>query len=153
MRLLFRLVGLVFSLGGWALAAASVYVIRTPEKITVLPRDKVEFRQIADVWADTRTWTLADAAAHPAMVKRLLERDKALLLAHLAPDADERELKRKLESAVEKGESETRKDQTLPEAIKGTVFNPKSRRSDAPLAKAGGADQSWLDLARSLDFD
>src|SRR5690606_24767307 len=94
---------LMVTLGGWALAAASLYVVRTPERITVLPRDRVEFLAIHKVFVDTRQWELADVADHPAVVRRLLDRDKTTLLRHLAPEASEQELARLLEEAVQRG--------------------------------------------------
>ncbi len=154
MKTLFRLVMLMVTLGGWALAAASLYVVRTPERITVLPRDRVEFLAIHKVFVDTRQWELADVADHPAVVRRLLDRDKTTLLRHLAPEASEQELARLLEEAVQRGNA--RNEANLP----GPVNAAEHSTSDWQIAtEAYGARNEanfladWLKLARSLDFD
>lgn len=174
MKTLFRLVVLMLTLGGWALSAASLYVIRTPEKISILPRDRVEFLSLHKTFVDTRNWQMADAAAHPAVVRRLLERDKAALLQHLAPDAGEKELARLLADAIEAGESDQRPAPNAIQTAPSTASQARSRvkthlvgevrRMVRPAAEAAepvgrlepdsdaDAGTSWLDLALSLDF-
>jgi hypothetical protein len=172
-KTLFRLVVLVLMLGGWALAAASLYVIRTPEKISIIPRDKVDFMTIHEVFVDTRGWQVEDASSHPAVVKRMLDRDKVALLQHLAPQASERELTRLLSDAVERGEANLRNEaKSTTSPVKASrETKPKGKphlqgearrvdRGEKAEAKSRPEDKSdglaghpWLSLARSLDFD
>lgn len=87
MKSIFRLLMLVVMLGGWALAGAAVYVVRTPEKILLVPKNRLSFE---DTYVDTRQWTIADVANHPAVVTRMVELGKEDLLIHLV-DADSRD--------------------------------------------------------------
>ena len=62
-------------LAGWGLALAAVHIVRLPEgHIGLVPKDRLG---VADTYVDVRSWTAADAAEHPAFVKRLLEAHKA----------------------------------------------------------------------------
>lgn len=170
MKTLFRLVMLVLTLGGWALAAASVYVIRSPEKITIIPRNRVEFLGIPQVYVDTRAWQLDDVAKHSAVVARMISCGKASLLQHLAPQMGEKELTQRLEDDVRK----SAQDSNQPSSSTGIIINQiKQTRSSSkphlqgktgaktqPDANRPAADQpqpdsagpGWLKLALSLDF-
>lgn len=79
MKKLFRLVVLLLIAGGWGLASSALYVVRTPSKVIVIPKDHLDFK---DTYVDTRQWTLADDAAHPEVVARLVQAGKSDLLAH-----------------------------------------------------------------------
>lgn len=79
-RTLFRLTLWSFFLGGWALAALSMHVVRTPSKVGLIPKDHLGF---TDTFVDARTWTIADLPAHPDLVKRVLEADRAELFGYL----------------------------------------------------------------------
>lgn len=66
-----------FILGGWALAAASLHVVRTPApegrwwlpvQIQFMTKSEMGWK---DTWVDTTKWTEADLAWHPDVVKRL----------------------------------------------------------------------------------
>ncbi len=153
MKTLFRLLMLIFSLGGWVLAAASLYVIRTPEKISILPRDRIEFKQIQEVWTDARPWTMADVSAHPAVVRRLIERDKADLLRFLAPDEGQRDFDRMLREAVEKGESAPTLPATATPTVRAKADLLREVVAQTAKTQAGDEGDSWLTIARSLDFD
>jgi hypothetical protein len=68
-------------LGGWGLAALSLHVVRTPEKIGLIPKDRLGF---TDTFVDARKWTLSDASAHPELIRRVIEADKAELFRYMA---------------------------------------------------------------------
>jgi hypothetical protein len=78
---LFRSVVFVGLVGGWALAASAVHLVRTPTNKfpVILTKDHLCF---TDTYADTRNWTLADDTSHPALVTRLIELHRTDLLAH-----------------------------------------------------------------------
>jgi hypothetical protein len=78
---LFRSVVFVGLVGGWALAASAVHLVRTPTNKfpVILTKDHLCF---TDTYADTRTWTVTDDSAHPALVARLIELHRTDLLAH-----------------------------------------------------------------------
>jgi hypothetical protein len=97
MKSLFRLIVLVLLLVGWGLAALSLYVVRTPEKIGIVTKTNLHWR---DTYVDTRQWTIDDVAKHPALVDRLIKADKTNLLSHVARPQDGRDLKTALEDAV-----------------------------------------------------
>jgi hypothetical protein len=75
---------LAFMFGGWALAAASLHVVRAPAthkycpvNIQFVTKDRLSFK---DTWVDVTQWTPADVKAHPDVVARLEETGKSNLL-------------------------------------------------------------------------
>jgi hypothetical protein len=84
-RSIFRLASWSLFLGGWGLAALSLHVIRTPDRIGLIPKDRLGF---ADTYVDARAWKLDDLSNHPELVKRVLEANKAELFQYLAPGND-----------------------------------------------------------------
>src|SRR2546430_3386900 len=77
---------LAFVLGGWALAAASLHVVRAPGTmawgkipftVQLVPKTTLTFR---DTYVDTTHWTSADVAAHPAFKARLEQANKLQLI-------------------------------------------------------------------------
>lgn len=71
-----------FVFGGWALAAASLHVVRAPgsmcrglipTRVQIIPKNTLTFH---DTWIDTTKWNAADVAAHPVFVDRLQQADK-----------------------------------------------------------------------------
>ncbi|MEM8873380.1 MAG: hypothetical protein AAGD32_03885 [Planctomycetota bacterium] len=81
MKTTIRAIFLLIAVAGWALAALSVHVIRTPEKVVIVPKNRVN---ITDTYVDVREWTIAEVEAHPVVTRRLLQTDKANHLAHVA---------------------------------------------------------------------
>lgn len=80
---MFKLFVLFLLVGGWALAAASLHVVRTPANfltVTVIPKDELSF---ADTYVDTREWTMDDVPKHNDLVCRLLATGNADVLAHV----------------------------------------------------------------------
>ncbi|MBC7782764.1 MAG: hypothetical protein H7144_02910 [Burkholderiales bacterium] len=72
---------IVILLAGWAVAIASLHVVRTPDAVIgVIPKNRLGF---ADSYVDVRTWTAADAAAHPDLLRRLIATDKTHWLKHV----------------------------------------------------------------------
>src|SRR5438445_11825565 len=68
---------LAFVFGGWALAAASLHVVRAsgsmiygkvPFTLMLVPKNTLGF---TDTYVDTTKWNADDLAAHPAQVDRL----------------------------------------------------------------------------------
>jgi hypothetical protein len=86
MKKFFRILVTVLLVGGWTLAASALHVIRTndAQPIKIIPKERVGF---ADTFVDVRAWTVDDAAAHPAVVERLVETGRADALAGVAGDA------------------------------------------------------------------
>jgi large subunit ribosomal protein L7/L12 len=85
-------VALVF--GGWALAAASLHVVRAPGtmafgyvpfKLQLITKNAITFRE---TYVDTTKWSVVDADAHKDFVNRLEQLNKADLVAHVKPAAD-----------------------------------------------------------------
>lgn len=76
MKTLFRIFVLLLLLGGWALAAASLHLVRTTGPVPwvgnliLMPKDHLGYRE---TYADARNWTPADLASHPAIINRLQE--------------------------------------------------------------------------------
>jgi len=80
MKSLFRLVFCALLLAGWGLAGLSLHVIRTPTAIGLIPKSRLG---VTDTYVDTRQWKMSDVAAHPALVKRVLDSGQAYLLGHV----------------------------------------------------------------------
>jgi hypothetical protein len=78
---LFRSASFVALVGGWTVSAAALHLVRTPSNSfpVILTKDHLGFR---DTYVDTRKWTIADDAAHPIVVARLIQLGRADLLGH-----------------------------------------------------------------------
>ena len=84
---------LAFVFGGWALAAASLHVVRgpgsmlhgyVPVNVQIVPKNTLSFKEI---YIDTTKWSAADVAAHETFVNRLKQANKLDLLQAPAPAA------------------------------------------------------------------
>jgi hypothetical protein len=129
---LIRLVYLSLLLGGWSLAALSLHVVRTPDKIGLIPKERLG---ITDTYVDARKWTLADLNNHPVLVKRLLEANKADLFQYLA-DPNKGDISRQLSGASAQAPAE---QNGLLDGLKG-MFAPSGRNSQSqsvPPSEAG----------------
>src|SRR4051812_1235967 len=89
MKTLFRLIVLLLLVVGWGLAALALHIVRTPERVVVIPKNQLGIR---DIYADTRTWTPADLPKHADLVQRLVQAGKAESLRHVVPDTHGRPL-------------------------------------------------------------
>lgn len=74
MKKLILFVVFLFLIAGWALAAASLHVVRTAGPIpkvgglALVPKDRLTYRE---TWLDVTTWTDAQVAAHPSLGRKL----------------------------------------------------------------------------------
>ena len=84
-------VGLMF--GGWALAAASLHVVKSPGSmiygkvpfnVQLVTKNNLTFRE---TYVDTSKWSVADLDNHKDVVARLEQLNKTDALAHLNPTA------------------------------------------------------------------
>jgi len=80
-------VGLMF--GGWALAAASLHVVKSPGSmiygkvpfnVQLVTKNNLTFH---DTYVDTSKWSVSDLDAHKDVVARLEQTNKTDALAHL----------------------------------------------------------------------
>jgi hypothetical protein len=79
MKKFFRSVVFLLLVGGWGLASSAVYVVRTPSKVLVFPKNQLGYH---DTYVDTRIWTLTDDRAHPALVARMMQLNRTDALSH-----------------------------------------------------------------------
>src|SRR3954462_15565069 len=100
MKKIFRLIVLVLLVSGWAVAAASLHVVRDGNRVIVIPKQRLQMREI---YVDTTKWTLDDVARHPAVVQRLIETGKVDVLQHVVPEATGESLNTTLRAAMERG--------------------------------------------------
>jgi len=80
MKNIFRVLVALVLLGGWALAASALYVVRAPGGIVVIPKDCLGFR---DTYVDVTGWDLMQTASHPVVAQRLIETNHADRLSHI----------------------------------------------------------------------
>jgi hypothetical protein len=118
MRHLFRFIVFVLLVGGWSLAAASLYVVRTTgQKVVVIPKDHISFK---DTYVDTRAWTLDNVRQHPAVVKRMIAEGKADLLANTV-DPSRGDVQAQLTEAIEQPAATSPAAQNAAKKIKAGV--------------------------------
>jgi hypothetical protein len=74
MKKLFLFVTFLMLIAGWALAAASLHVVRTTGPIpkvgglALVPKDRLAYRE---TYVDVSTWTDDQLAAHPSLGRKL----------------------------------------------------------------------------------
>ena len=73
MKKIFKFLVFILLIGGWALAALSLHVIRTPQKVIVVPKNRLHYE---GTYVDTRDWTPDDVKNHEALVERLVATGK-----------------------------------------------------------------------------
>ena len=79
MKNFFRMSVFLLLVGGWALAASALYVVRTPSKVIIFPKNQLGFH---DTYVDTRLWTLTEDRAHPALIGRIVQLQRSDVLSH-----------------------------------------------------------------------
>jgi hypothetical protein len=91
-------------ISGWAVAALSVYVIRTPDpadpqksKLIVVPKNHLDFN---DTYVDARGWTIADVPNHPIIFARVLETEHEDQMKYLADPKSNKDIKTQLNDAL-----------------------------------------------------
>jgi len=129
MKTLFRFAFLVLLVTGWGLAAMSVHVLRTPDRISFIPKEEMS---PFDSYVDTRMWTLDDAADHPAVVAKLVRANRQTLLSHVVDPASRRDLRVQLIEAVERG--------------------PRRRVKPAPEQSVGGEGGTVASVVKMIDW-
>lgn len=104
MKNLFRLVVFVLLITGWGLAATALHVVRTPgatsREFVIVPKNRIG---ITDTFVDTRAWTLDDASNHPGVVRRMIETEKYMALAHVTGESEPAEVQQRLADAAVRG--------------------------------------------------
>ncbi len=93
---LFKFLVVITWLAGWFLAALAVHVVRTPGKIAIVPKDRLNLH---DTYVDIRTWTTAEAFNHPKLTARVFQAGKQDLFEHLGSPMDIAKLKMDIENA------------------------------------------------------
>ena len=83
MKVFLRIVVAALLLAGWGLFASAVHVVRGPDRVAVIPKDRLG---LADTFVDVRGWTLDDVRAHPSVAARLVATGKASMLTGLDGD-------------------------------------------------------------------
>jgi hypothetical protein len=130
-RSLFRLIALMFIVTGWGLAALSLHVVRTPDKIGLLPKERLGFE---DTYVDARSWTMVDAAMHPDLIKRVLEAGKANWFQYLA-DSGGGDVAQQLSTAISAPPAQ--KTNSVLGKIKVLFSSPPKVPDVIPQTKAG----------------
>ena len=74
MKTFFRLFVFVLLLAGWTLAAGALHVVRTPDKIIVIPKNRIHYKE---TYVDVTRWTSDDLATHTGIVERLHQTGKS----------------------------------------------------------------------------
>lgn len=105
MKALIRTLTVLLLIAGWGLAALSLHVIRTsgsPRQFIVVPKNRLTLQ---DTYVDTRSWTIDDAARHPAVVQRLIDTGKFQVLSHATGEEDPERVREQLTDAIQRGPS------------------------------------------------
>ena len=102
MKAIFRIFVTILLLAGWTIAAMSLYVVRTPDKIGLITKMRL-LDDPKHTYTDTRAWTLDDVAKNPQVVEQILHSGKAELLKHVVPITDGRSLESVLREAMSRG--------------------------------------------------
>lgn len=79
MKNFFRLTVFLLLAGGWTLASSALYVVRTPTKVMIFPKNQLGFR---DTYVDSRAWTIGDDQAHPALIGRIIQLQRCDAMSH-----------------------------------------------------------------------
>ena len=99
MKKFFRVIVLLLLMGGWALAASALYVVRSPSGFVVIPKDCLGYR---DTYVDVSDWDLNQAALHPVVSQRLIESGHADRLSHVTKATSVADLSAQIRAAVDK---------------------------------------------------
>lgn len=97
---MFKLFVLFLLVGGWALSAAALHVVRTPANlltVTVIPKNELSFE---DTYVDTRQWTMDDVPKHDDLVRRIITTGRSDVLAHVADPKSGRDVPTQLADAL-----------------------------------------------------
>ena len=99
-----RFLGVLVMLSGWAVAALSVHVVRTPDpnnpresKLVVVPKNRLN---VNDTYVDAREWTMSDIPTHGLLVLRVLQTGKADDFKYLADPKSKEDIETQLTDAL-----------------------------------------------------
>ena len=134
---MFRLMVLALLVGGWAVAASALHVVWTGEKLSVMSKDHLGVR---DTYVDTSAWTANDVAAHPIVVKRLIETGKADVLSKAFEMKTGEQLVREIEDAIEKGPT-TQPTPTVNDKVADHVHQVAEKAEEVAAKAKQAADQ------------
>ena len=134
---MFRLFVVVLLVGGWALAASALHVVWTGEKLNVMSKDRLGIR---DTYVNTAAWTANDVAAHPIVVKRLIETGKADVLSKSFEMKTGDDLVRQIEDALERGPT-TQPTPTVNDKVAETVEQAAEKAEQVAGKAKQAADQ------------
>ena len=88
MKSVMRLVVFAFMIGGWAIAALCIHVVRTPNpadpqqsNLVVIPKERLG---IHETYVDARTWKMSDVLDHRQLVLSMVYAGQARQLQFLA---------------------------------------------------------------------
>lgn len=137
MKSIIRLIGLAILISGWAVAALSLHVVRTPDpnnpqksKLLVIPKARLG---VFATYEDARQWTMADVPHHADLVLRILDAGMADQLMFLGDPNSRHDIQTQLIDAL-----------------------PRLRGGKSPAAAAGvtrsGVSSAGFDLGALLDL-
>ena len=125
MKTILRLFVFLLVVTGWALAALSLHVVRTPgapKEFIVVPKNRLHYQ---DTYVDTRAWTVDDISNHPTVAQRLIDTGKASALGHVVGTTDAFEVQEKVAAAIQRG----------PQPPATQVANPEGKSDGKPDPK------------------
>lgn len=112
MKTIFRLLVVAILLGGWAIAALALHVVRARgDAIVIIPKQRIHWR---DTYVDAREWTLDDVANHPSLVQRIVQSGNAEHFGYILGDGNHgtsQDVAAALEDAVKNAPPTTKPDE------------------------------------------
>ena len=130
MKTMFRLVIFVLLVGGWALAASSLHVVRTDgtgsREFIIVPKNRMG---IEDTYVDTRTWTLDDVPNHKSVVGRMIQTEKYMAIAHVTGEKEPSEVQARLADALMRAPTPKVEATTAPAREKKLEKGPQPKPS------------------------
>jgi hypothetical protein len=104
LKSLIRFFCVLVTLSGWAVAALSVHLVRTPDpnnpnqsKLVVVPKNRLN---VNDTYVDAREWTMSDVPTHGLLVLRVLQTGKADDFKYLADPKSKQDIETQLYDAL-----------------------------------------------------
>lgn len=104
MKSIIRLLCVAVLISGWAVAALSLHVVRTPDpndskksELLVIPKSRLG---IFETYVDARRWTMADVPDHAALVVRILDAGMADRLKFMGDPDSRRDIQTQLIDAL-----------------------------------------------------
>lgn len=133
-----RMVYLTLLVSGWSLAALSLHVVRTPDRIGLIPKERLG---VTDTYVDARKWTLSDLPAHADLIRRVLDANKAELFSYLA-DPNRGDVADQLSNAIQ--QAPPNRSASVFEPFKGFFHTPSQA---TPAAASDGPSIAGWDIS------